>query len=89
VAGWRDGDKPVRFAANGRTLYVVGGGLPIRIEELDVSSGARRLWRQFDPSDPAGLQVTYEPVVISPDGRAVACNYSRRLSTLFLGEGIR
>jgi hypothetical protein len=80
---------PVRFAADGRTLYVVSRDLPIRIEQLDVSSGARRLWRQFDSSDPAGLQLTFEPVVISPDGRAVACNYSRRLSTLFLGEGIR
>jgi dipeptidyl aminopeptidase/acylaminoacyl peptidase len=89
VAGWRDGDMPVRFAADGRTLYVVSRDLPIRIEQLDVSSGARRLWRQFDSSDPAGLQLTFEPVVISPDGRAVACNYSRRLSTLFLGEGIR
>ncbi len=89
VAGWHDGDKPVRFAADGRTLYVVDEGLPTRIEQLDASSGARRLWRQFDPSDPAGLQSTFEPVVISRDGRAVACNYSRRLSTLFLGEGIR
>jgi len=89
VAGWRDGDKPVRFGADGRTLYVVAEDLPLRIEQLDVSSGARRPWRQFDSSDPAGLQATFEPVVISRDGRAVACNYSRRLSSLFLGEGIR
>ncbi|HKB71600.1 MAG TPA: hypothetical protein VKH46_12210, partial [Thermoanaerobaculia bacterium] len=89
ISGWRDGDQPVRFAEDGRTLFVVGGNLPIRIEQLDVSSGARRPWRQFDASDPAGLQIAYGPVVISRDGRAIACNYTRRLSSLFLGEGIR
>ncbi|HET9795574.1 MAG TPA: protein kinase, partial [Thermoanaerobaculia bacterium] len=88
VAGWRDGDLPVRFADE-RTLFVVGGDLPIRIEQLDVSTGARRPWRQFDVSDAAGLQNAYGPVVMSRDGRAIACNYTRRLSSLFLGEGIR
>ena len=89
VAGWRDGDQPVRFAEDGRTLFVVGGSLPIRIEQLDVSSGGRRPWRQFEASDPAGLQIGYGPVVVSRDGRAIVCNYTRRLSSLFLGEGIR
>jgi len=89
VPGWRPGDTPVRFAADGKTLFVVGGSLPIRIDGLDVSSGARRPWRQFEASDPAGLQIAYQPVVMSRDGRAIACNYTRRLSSLFLGEGIR
>ena len=89
ISGWRDGDQAVRFAEDGRTLYVVGGGLPIRIEQLEVSTGARRPWRQFDASDPAGLQIGYGPVVISRDGRAIACNYTRRLDSLFLGEGLK
>ncbi|HET7452866.1 MAG TPA: hypothetical protein VFL12_09005, partial [Thermoanaerobaculia bacterium] len=89
IPGWRDGDQPVRFAEDGKTLFVVGGSLPIRIEQLDVSSGTRRPWRQFDASDSAGLQRAYHPVVISRDGRAIVCNYTRRLDSLFLGEGIR
>ena len=89
IPGWRDGDRPIRFAEDGKTLFVVGGSLPTRIEQVDVSSGARRLWRQFDVSDPAGLQIAYNPVAISRDGRAIACNYTRRLDSLFLGEGIR
>jgi len=89
VPGWRDGDLPVRFGEDGKTLFVVGGGLPTRIEQLDVSNGTRRPWRQFEASDPAGLQIAYHPVVISRDGRAVACNFTRRLDSLFLGEGIR
>ena len=89
IPGWRDGDRPVQFAEDGKTLFVVGGSLPTRVEQLDVSSGVRRPWRQFDVSDPAGLQMAYHPVVIGRDGRAIACNYTRRLDSLFLGEGIR
>ena len=89
IPGWRDGDRPVRFAEDGKTLFVVGGSLPTRVEQVDVSSGTRRPWRQFDVSDPAGLLVAYNPVAISRDGRAIACNYTRRLDSLFLAEGIR
>jgi len=89
IPGWRDGDLPVRFAEDGKTLFVVAGSLPIRIDQLDVSNGTRRPWRQFEASDPAGLQIAYWPVVMSRDGQAIVCNYTRRLSSLFLADGIR
>jgi len=89
IPGWRDGDQPVRFGEDGKSLFVVGGSLPIQIDQIDVTNGARRSWRQFEISDPAGLQIAYGPVVISRDGRAIACNYTRRLSSLFLADGIR
>jgi eukaryotic-like serine/threonine-protein kinase len=89
IPGWRDGDQPVRFAEDGKTLFVVAGSLPIRIDQLDVSNGTRRPFRQFEASDPAGLQIAYGPVVMSRDGQAIACNYTRRLSSLFLANGIR
>jgi Tol biopolymer transport system component len=89
VPGWREGDLPVRFSSDGRTLFVSRDELPVRLEQIDLATGARRTWRQFDVADPSGLQTSFLPVVMSGDGRAVACNYSRRLSHLFLGEGIR
>jgi Tol biopolymer transport system component len=89
VAGCREGDLPLRFTADGKSLFVASRDLPIRIEQLDLATGSRRLWRQFEPPDPAGLQITYAPAIMSRDGRAVACNYSHRLSALFLGEGVR
>jgi Tol biopolymer transport system component len=89
VPGCREGDQPLRFTEDGKSLFVASRDLPVRIEQIDLATGARRLWRQFEAPDPAGLQVTYAPAVMSRDGKAVACNYSHRLSALFLGEGVR
>ena len=89
VPGWREGDQPLRFAPDGRSLFVARRALPIRIEQIDLATGKRELWREAVTSDPAGLQPAYQLAMVSRDARAFLCNYSRRLSTLFLVEGLK
>ena len=54
---------------------------------LDLASGGRVPVRSFSPPDPAGhLQI--RSVFMTPDARTIAYTYDRRLSELFLVEGL-
>jgi Tol biopolymer transport system component len=82
-------DVPLRFAADGRTLFLQRRGeLPSGIYRYDPASGRRDLWKQLMPSDAAGLSAINR-VVITPDGRAYAYSYLRTLSFLQLVEGMK
>ena len=62
--------------------------LPARIFELDYPTGQRTLWREFTPSDPAGIAGIHS-VAMTADGHAVAFNYTRSLGTAYLVSGLR
>jgi len=82
-------DVPLRFAPDGRTLFLQRrGDLPSGIYRYDPSSGRRELWKQLMPSDAAGLSAINR-VVITPDGSAYADSYLRTLSFLQLVEGMK
>lgn len=53
----------------------------MRIFRLNFRTGERTLWREFMPGDPAGID-GIRTIVMSPDGRTIAFNYTRVLSTL-------
>jgi serine/threonine protein kinase len=88
VPGEAPGQLPIRWSADGRSLFTVGRGLPVRIHRLDVATGRRELLREIAPADPAGVG-GWPQVQITPDGRSYACTYVRRLSDLYLAEGLR
>ncbi len=54
--------------------------------DIDVQSGARRLWKTFEVPDPAGVRVS--DFMITRDGRSYAYGYMRFLDELFLVEGL-
>jgi hypothetical protein len=77
VAGSEDGDAPIGWSGDGRTLWVVGSRtLPLPVYALDLANGKRSLWKQLIPPDPTGV-IRVDAVRIRPDGRAWAYAYPR------------
>ena len=82
-------DIPIRWTADGRGIYVFSReGLPVRIFRYDPWSGKKEPVKEFMPADPGGI-TGMSSVVMTPDAKSFAFNYRRRISELFLVEGLR
>jgi Tol biopolymer transport system component len=90
IPGVKPGDRPLRFTADGRSLFLRpdGGEFPARVFRLDVATGRREVWKELMPGDPAGI-TNLAPAAISEDGKTVLFTCSRSLSDLYLAEGLR
>jgi len=89
IAGIEENEVISRFAEGDRELFVFNReGLPVRIVRVNYRTGERTLWREFMPGDPAGID-GIRTIVMSADGRTMAFNYIRVLSTLFEVSGLR
>ncbi len=78
------GDVPVRFTADGKSLYVTTfGKIPARLTLVDLASGARTPMREVIPAEASGL-INVGPVWPSADGRTIVYSYTRLLSDLYL-----
>jgi Tol biopolymer transport system component len=83
------GDLPVRWSADGTSLYVrQRGEVPARIFRVDLATARRELWAELMPPDPAGVHEILR-VVLTPDAGAYAYTYTRDLSDLYLVEGLK
>ncbi len=88
-AGHEARDVPIRWTADGRGIYVFRReGLPVRIYRYDPATGKKDLVKEFMPADPGGI-TGMSSVTMSPDAKSFAFNYRRRISELFLVEGLR
>jgi serine/threonine protein kinase/Tol biopolymer transport system component len=88
IAGKEPRDIPIRWTADGRGIYVFKReGLPARIFRLDPWTGKRELVKEFMPADPGGI-TGISLVTMSADAKIFAFNYRRRISELFLVEGL-
>ncbi|MEP6994388.1 MAG: protein kinase [Acidobacteriota bacterium] len=76
------------WTADGRSLYVGKTTMPARIEVCDIATGARRLWKELTPPDPAGV-LSIGPILIAPDGNSYVYSYRRQLDDLFLVKGLK
>jgi dipeptidyl aminopeptidase/acylaminoacyl peptidase len=82
-------EEPVRFSGDGRALFVERPrSLPLSVFRIDLASGARTHWRDFEPEDRAGLSYVRD-VVLSADGSAYAYQYRRWLCELYTVEGLK
>ena len=89
IPGQDSGSYPLRFTADGRSLYVTRMSAPPGIIDLvDIATGKRTPWKSFEPPDPSGVEVV-GPAVISEDGRSYVYSYRRTLDELFLATGMR
>ena len=94
VKGSNQGDVPLRFGDDGRSLYVrgfargVGFRLPGRVFRLDLVKGTRELWRELSPPG-APNSATITALTISPDAGAYAYTYNVRNTTLYEVRGLR
>jgi hypothetical protein len=89
IPGTRDGEVPLRWAEDGRRLFVWSwySGVPARAYLVDIETGERSLWREVIPADPAGVKGIVS-LVPTPDGRGYAYSYFRGLETLYLLSGL-
>jgi hypothetical protein len=80
-------DWPIGWTLDGTEIFVVTAGIPSRVSRVNATTGARTLWRELLPADPAGV-VRIAPVLVTPDGTSYAYTYGRYLSTLYLVTGL-
>jgi dipeptidyl aminopeptidase/acylaminoacyl peptidase len=92
VPGLTRQDFPLQWSADGRTIYAAQN--PQRqwpssrqVDQIDVATGRRSVWKVFSPSDPVGVD-NVGPIVIAPDG-TYCYSYMRRLGGLFTVEGLK
>ena len=76
-----EGPSPVGTSDSG-SVYVASGGLPARIDRIDVATGSRTHLRDLAGVDGAGM-VSRSAARVTPDGRTMTLGFSRALSTLY------
>ena len=89
VPGAAAGDVPIRWAADGRSLFVTEPGeIPAKVFRLDLARGQRQLFKEISVPDRTGLTgIRY--IQMTADGKWYAYTYSRFLSELYLIEGLK
>jgi eukaryotic-like serine/threonine-protein kinase len=77
IVGLAEGEKPVRWSADGRLLFVLDQNG--KVDRLDPSSGRRSPWKQLHPGS---------VVFPTPDGASYVYGYGGDVSNLFLMNGL-
>ena len=89
VPGIESGDYIDGWSEHGRSFFVHNSmGLPVTISRIDSVTGKRTLWKQVAPADPAGVDAI-QGFAITPDEKSFVYSYRRRLSDLYLVEGLK
>ncbi len=89
VPGITSADTIDGWAADGRSFFVHDSmGLPVTISRIDSVTGKRTIWKQIAPADPAGVDAI-QAISITPDEKSFVYSYRRRLSDLYLVEGLK
>ncbi|MGE0641013.1 MAG: protein kinase [Thermoanaerobaculia bacterium] len=84
VPGTSAEDAGLGWSDDGRSLFVQRGtGVPARLELVEIATGARSLWKELTPPDPAGVS-TIGPIQIAAGGRAYTYSYRRKLDQLYV-----
>jgi Tol biopolymer transport system component len=89
VPGLEPDEIPVRWRADGRSLFVYRASAPPgRVNILDVETGRRTLWKEITPPDPSGVEQV-GPIQIAPDESSYVYSYRRALDDLYLATGLK
>jgi hypothetical protein len=89
VSGIQKGEAAIRFTRDGGSVFVTRlQEVPLRVFRVDLATGSRSHWRDFEPADKAGLSYV-RLALLSADASAYAYQYRRWLSELYVVEGIR
>jgi Tol biopolymer transport system component len=89
VPGLESADQPSGWTADGKAVFVFRRAeLPARVSRLDIASGKRELWKELLPADASGVTEVTSPLP-TPDGKYYVYTYIRRLSDLYVAEGLK
>ncbi len=87
VKGLQDGQWVLQWLLDLKRLLIYGPGrLPITIHALDPVTGQQVPWRAI--ASPGYLDAPCYNAHLTPDGATLVTNYRRRLSALFMMEGL-
>lgn len=89
LKGIEEAEFPVRWASDGRSLFVAKTErLPVSVYRVYLESGRRELMQQLAPVDPAGVlsdvSSISSSVFATPDGRSYVYSYFRLQSDLYI-----
>ncbi len=88
VKGLQDGQWVLQWTPDLKRILVYRPGrLPIAINVLDPATGLQTPWRTVAPA--GYLDARLDNARLTPDGTTLVTNYRRRLSTLFVMEGVK
>jgi len=88
VEGLVGGDHLLTWSEDGRSLLVTRDGIPMRIEQFELATGRKELWKSLAPPDAAGSYYI-GPVLVTRDGRSWAYSVNRAsLSELWQLTGL-
>ena len=90
IRGMVRGERVAGWSADGTAVFVRPEltVLPVTVTRLDLATGARTPVVSFTPPDLAGHLFTFG-VFVTPDARSFAFTYLKKLSELYLVEGLR
>jgi Tol biopolymer transport system component len=89
ISGLAVGDVPIRWTANGRSLYLFRlEEVPAKVYRLDLATGHKQLWKELVPADPAGISIIYT-IQMTPDAKSYVYTYLRELSDLYVVDGLK
>jgi Tol biopolymer transport system component len=87
----REIDQPIRFSADGKSLFVVTHDEHVRgrnLFRINFNNGRRTLlWHIQSPGNPISNDISYADV--TPDGTGYAYSYLQISRTLYLVEGLK
>lgn len=79
----------IHWSEDGTSLYTVHpSGIPAKIYCANLKTGRRELWKEIQPSDPAGIH-GLSPIVMTPDLSYLVYSYRRVLSDLYVVDGLK
>ncbi|HEX9407361.1 MAG TPA: WD40 repeat domain-containing protein, partial [Thermoanaerobaculia bacterium] len=89
VSGAQKSEVPIQWSADGTSLFVYRPtALPAEVFRINLATGARDLWKQFNPTDPAGVY-KIAPICMTHDASAYAYDALRTMSDLYIAEGLQ
>ena len=89
VPGLEPGDIPMRWSADGRSLFVFRyDEQPARIRRVELDSRSRSVIAQIAPPDPAGIE-SFVSAQVTPDGSSWVYSYFQYRNDLHLVTGLK
>jgi hypothetical protein len=87
IQGLTQDEAVVGFTGDGR-LFTAKGRERVRLSRVDPESGQHEFWKEIGSSDTTGAW-PIDGMCVTADGSAYVYNFPRRLSDLYLVEGLR
>ena len=91
IPGFRQGEEEVfQWSADGRSLFVgPGAPIPLRIDRLDLATGRRQPWREFNAEEAAVQYRRSDYFAMTPDAKSYAYSSFITAADLYLVSGLK